>query len=390
VTSTPARARRYRWTILSAGVVAQAAYAATALGLPAIAPAIRHDFGLTLTQVGVVLAAGNVGALVTLLLWGIVADLIGERAVIALGQAGTAGALLWAAYASSFAELIAALACAGALGAGVNAASGRAVMAWFDEDERGLALGIRQMAVPLGGAVGAVLLPALNDHISLHAAFDALAIGCFGAALVGAVLLRVEPAEDHSVLSRPLRDPRVWRICVASSFYVITQLSLLGFFVLFLHDHRGVSTGVAAAGLAAMQVLGGIARIAVGRLSDRLRKRIAPLRVIALCISASVGITTAVLNAPVWIVLPALVVAGTFGLSWNGLSFTAAAETAGRARSGAAIGLQQSFLSAGAIVAPIGFATVVHHASWRVAFLLAALSPLAGYALLSPLAERRP
>jgi sugar phosphate permease len=390
VSSTPAQARRYRWTILSAGVVAQSAYAATGLGLPAIAPAIRHHYGLTLTQVGVVLAAGNVGALATLLLWGIVADLIGERAVIALGQAGTAATLVWAAYASSFAELVLALACGGALGAGVNAASGRAVMAWFAEDERGLALGIRQMAVPLGGAVGAIVLPALNDHISLHAAFDGLAIGCFAAALVGALLLRVEPAEDHSMLARPLRDPRVWRICIASSFYVITQLSLLGFFVLFLHDHRGVSTGVAAGGLAVTQVFGGIARIAVGRLSDRLRMRIAPLRAIALGITASVGITTAALNAPVWIVLPALVVAGTFALSWNGLSFTAAAETAGRARSGAAIGLQQSFLSAGAIVAPIGFAAVVHHASWRAAFLLATLSPLVGYALLSPLAERKP
>ena len=53
-------------------------------------------------------------------------------------------------------------------------------------------------------------------------------------------------------------------------------------------------------------------------------------------------------------------------------------------------GLQQTFLSAGAIVAPIAFATPVHHASWRVAFVLAALSPLVGYAVLSPLAERRP
>jgi MFS family permease len=52
--------------------------------------------------------------------------------------------------------------------------------------------------------------------------------------------------------------------------------------------------------------------------------------------------------------------------------------------------LQQTFLAAGAIVAPIAFATVVHHASWRLAFALAALSPLVGYALLSPLAERRP
>ena len=389
VSSTPAR-RRYRWTILSAGVFAQGAFSAILLGLPAIAPAIQDRYELTLTQVGVVLAAISFGSLATMLLWGIVADAIGERAVIAVGQTGTAAALVWAAYASSFGELVGALAAVGALGAGVNAASGRAVMAWFGEEERGLALGIRQMATPLGGAVAAVALPALEQQISLRAAFVGLAVACFAAAIVGAILLRGEPADDHSVLARPLRDPRVWRICTASTFYVATQISLLGFFVLFLHDDRGVSTGVAAGALAVTQVFGGIARIAVGRLSDRLRMRIVPLRWVALGLALAVGITAALVDAPVWVVVTSLVVAGTFGLSWNGLSFTAAAEAAGRARSGAAIGLQQTFLSAGAIVAPIAFAATVHHVSWRVAFVLAAVSPLVGYALLSPLAERRP
>ncbi len=390
MSSTPARRRKYRWKILSAGVFAQAAFAATGLGLPAIAPAIRDHYDLTLPQTGVVLAAGNFGAIVTLLLWGVVADLVGERVVLAVGELATAGALVWTAYASSFAELVAALAVGGALGTGVNAASGRAVMAWFDADERGLALGIRQMAVPLGGGIAAIALPLLNDHISLRAAFLGLAVGCFAAAIVAAVLIRMEPAEDHSILARPLRDPRIWRICSGSFFYVTTQLSLLGFFVLFLHDHRGVSTGVAAGALAVTQVLGGIARIGVGRWSDRIRMRIVPLRRIALGIAVTVGLTTLLVDVSPWIIVPALVVAATFGLSWNGLSFTAAAEAAGRARSGAAIGLQQTFLSAGAIVAPIGFAAVVHHGSWRLAFALAAASPLVGYALLSPLAERRP
>jgi sugar phosphate permease len=337
-----------------------------------------------------VLAAISFGSLATMLLWGLVADAIGERAVIAVGQTGTAAALVWAAYASSYGELIGALSAVGALGAGVNAASGRAVMAWFGEEERGLALGIRQMATPLGGAVAAIALPALDQQISLRAAFVGLAVACFAAAIVGTILLRGEPEDDHSVLARPLRDPRVWRICTASTFYVATQISLLGFFVLFLHDRRGVSTGAAAGALAVTQVLGGIARIAVGRLSDRLRMRIVPLRWVALGLALTVGVTAALVDAPAWIVVAALVVSGSFGLSWNGLSFTAAAEAAGRARSGAAIGLQQTFLSAGAIVAPIAFATTVHHASWRIAFLLAAVSPLVGYALLSPLAERKP
>lgn len=392
MTSTPAQRRsRYRWTVLAAGVVAQASYATTGLGLPAIAPAIRRDFGLTLTQTGVVLAASFFGSVPTLLLWGLVADRIGERIVMSAGLAAAAGALVWAAYASTFALLVTALAVAGGVAAGVNSATGRAVMQWFGADERGLALGIRQMAVPLGGAIGAVALPFLEQHYSLRAAFLGLAVASMVGAVVAFVLIRVEPTiEDRSVLARPLRDRRVWLICAGSTFFVTTQLSLLGFFVLFLHDQRGVSTAVAAAALAATQVLGGISRIGLGRWSDHLRMRIAPLRWVGLGIAVSVAVLTVVLNASVWIVVPALMVAATFGLSWNGLSFTATAETAGRARSGAAIGLQQTFLAAGGLVAPIAFAAVVHHGSWRTAFALAAVSPLVGYALLSPLAERRP
>src|SRR5262245_29412194 len=371
-------------------MVAQAAYAATSLGLPAIAPAIRSHYGLTLTQTGVVLAASFLGSVPTLLLWGIVADLVGERIVITVGLATSAGALVWAGYASSFATLVVALAVAGGLAAGVNSASGRAVMAWFGEEERGLALGIRQMAVPLGGAIGAIALPLLERHVSLRAAFFGLAAGCLVAAVIAFALIRVEPAEDHSLLARPLRDPRVWLICIGSTFFVTTQLSLLGFFVLFLHDKRGVSTAVAAAALAVTQVLGGMSRIALGRWSDRLRMRIGPLRWVGLGIAVSVAVVTVLLDAPPWILVPALMIAATFGLSWNGLSFTATAETAGRARSGAAIGLQQTFLAAGGLIAPIAFAAIVHHASWRLAFGLAAVSPLIGYALLSPLTERRP
>ena len=113
MSSTPAQPRNYRWTILGAGVFAQAAFSAILLGLPAIAPAIQDRYALSLTQVGVVLAALNIGSLATLLLWGIVADRIGERSVIAIGQLGTAAALVWAAYSSSFTHLVAALSVAG-------------------------------------------------------------------------------------------------------------------------------------------------------------------------------------------------------------------------------------------------------------------------------------
>jgi sugar phosphate permease len=386
--SFTAAGRRYRWTILGAGVVAQASFSAIFFGLPALAPTVRAQYDLTLPEVGLVLASLNVGLVATLLLWGIVADRIGERTVLTVGLIGCAGALVLVATTSSLAGLVVGLAAAGALGGGTQTASGRAVMSWFEVEERGLALGIRQTAVPLGGAIAALTLPSLAQHAGLDAAFHALAAGCLVAALVCAALIRREPSVDQAHPGQPLRDPRIWRLCLGSTFYVATQISLLGFLVLFLHDERGLSTTSGATALAVTQALGGVARIGAGRWSDRRRERIAPLLRLGLLLAASATVAALLLGSSLWLLLPALVVAGTFSLSWNGLSFTAAAEIAGRRRAGAAIGLQQSFLAVGSIVAPIGFAAIVHASSWRTAFVVAALSPLVGYALLRGLREQ--
>jgi hypothetical protein len=74
----------------------------------------------------------------------------------------------------------------------------------------------------------------------------------------------------------------------------------------------------------------------------------------------------------------AFVVAGGFAMAWNGLSFTAAAELAGMRRSGAALGMRQSALSAAGAIVPPAFAAVVAVSSWRLGFGLAALFPLLG------------
>jgi nitrate/nitrite transporter NarK len=150
---------RYRWTILALGTVAQASYSAVFLGIPVLAPQFREEYGLTLTQVGVVIAAVSIGSVVTLLPWGLLTDRFGERLVLASGLAAASVALAVAAFSSVYGALVALLVVAGASGASVNAASGRAVLGWFEPSERGFALGIRQTALPLGGAAAALFLP---------------------------------------------------------------------------------------------------------------------------------------------------------------------------------------------------------------------------------------
>ena len=143
---------RYRWVVLAVGTAAQAAVSASWFAVAILAPDIRSAYGLSLTEIGVVLAAFTIGMTPTLLPWGLLADRIGERVVLPVGLGLAAGALACVGIAPGYGALVLLLAAAGALSASVNAASGRAVMHWFAPGERGLALGIRQANVPIGGS----------------------------------------------------------------------------------------------------------------------------------------------------------------------------------------------------------------------------------------------
>jgi sugar phosphate permease len=373
---------RYRWTILALGTAAQASYAAIFLGLPVLAPELRVEYDLSLPEVGFVLATVNLGSMVTLLGWGLLTDRLGERAVLAAGLGLASAALAGAAFTSSLAALSVALTTAGAAGASVNAASGRAVMGWFSAEQRGLALGIRQTAIPLGGAAAALILPPVAAAGGVRAGLLVLAGGCLAAAVAGVVGIREAPAgeDEHELgnLARPLRDARIWRLSVGSGLVVAAQTSILAFAVLFLHGERGMSIGAAAAVLAVMQVLGAGLRIASGLWSDRVGARIGPLLQLCFALAVSLAVSAALTEAPLAVLLPVLVAAGALSLSWNGLSFTATAELAGRARSGAALGLQQTALAVAAASTPPVFASVVEAGSWGIGFGLAALLPLAG------------
>ena len=280
----------------------------------------------------------------TVLPWGLLADRIGERAVIATGLGAASVAVAAAAASNGVVTLSLALFAAGGLGACVQAASGRAVMGWFHHSQRGLALGIRQTGVPLGGAIAALVLPVCLSVGGLHAALGVLAGVLLVAAIAGAVWLRdpERPPAPGGSERPPLADPRIWRLCWASGLLYVALGSLIGFAVLFLHSDRGVSTQVAAALLALVQVIGAALRLVAGRWSDQVGTRLGPLRRLGLALAVSSAVVAVLVSAPLVVLIPALVVAGSLSQSWNGLSFTAAAEIAGYARSGAALGLQQA------------------------------------------------
>jgi sugar phosphate permease len=352
-----------------------------------MAPALREAYDLDLTGVGLFLAAEWVGLTIALLPWGLVTDRIGERRALAVGLTLCGLVMCSIALVDSGLAAGALLALGAGAGASVQSASGRAVMQWFGPSERGLAFGVRQTAVPVGGVIGALVLPALASAHGVGAAFVFLGVFCIATAVVGYAVVRELPSEGVEVedVASTLRDRRLWVLCGGSGLYVTAQIVLFGFLVLYLHDERGFSTSQAAGVLAAAQVVAVFLRVGAGRWSDVVRSRILPLRRIGIATTVALAAAAILLGASDAVVVSLLVLATALSAAWNGLSFVAAAELAGAARSGAAIGFQQTVLSVSGVVVPPLFASVVDASSWRLGFAAAAVAPLAGWVLLGRL-----
>jgi MFS family permease len=358
-----------------------------------LAPALRAEYGLTLPQIGVLLAAPGLGGLATVFLWGLATDRFGERLTIVLGLGGAGLCIAGMAFATGFGLLVVLVFLSGAAGWSVSSGTARAVMDWFAPDERGFALGVRQASVPIAGLVSALALPAVEAAAGLEATLFVLAALCWTGALAAGVFIRENHGTQvsHGETSSPLalRDPRLWRLGIASGLYVFPQAVMMGFVVLFLHDARELSVQAAAAALGAVNILGATLRIAIGRWSDRRGLRVVPLRRIGLATCATIVAVALLANAPVILLLPLLVAAGGLSMAWNGLAITVVTELGGRDRSGAAIGVQQTIMAVSVVLSSIVFAATVDATSWRVAFTLIGLVALGGWWILTPLAERQ-
>ena len=381
-------ATRYRWVVLAVGCVGTLVTGALRQGMPALGPEFRAAFDLSLSEIGLMFAVQTLGFTLGLVPWGALADRAGERPVLAGGLAATAGGLALSGVADTFGLLLVGLFLTGFFGASATGASGRAIMGWFARSERGFVLGIRQTAIPVGGAATALSLPAIAIAVDLRAAL--LTLGAFSlvAAVVAAVWMRDPPSTEAPrgfVATPPMRDGRIWRLGVGSGLIVMAQAAIIGFTVLFLVDEHGLSTASAALVLAAIQLVSAVARISVGRWSDRVDRRIEPLRRIGLVGGLLVGLMALLADAPNAVLIPLLVLGGAAISSWNGLSFTAAAEIAGRARAGTAMSLQNTLVSILGVAASPAFGALAEATSYRTAFLAAAVAPAAGWWVLRPL-----
>ncbi|WP_313675241.1 MFS transporter, partial [Mycolicibacterium sp.] len=269
-----------RWSMLAIGLFATLCANVFINGVAFLIPALHTEMGLSLARAGLVAAMPAFGMMATLIAWGYAVDRLGERFVLSVGSALTAAAALAAAFSHSLVAVCAFLVLGGMAAASSNSASGRLVVGWFPAEQRGLAMGIRQTAQPLGVGLGALVIPRLAQNHSVTAALLFPAIVCALAAVVCAlgVLDAPRPGRHEAPaeqLANPYRGSRtLWRIHAVSLLLVIPQVAVWTFALVWLMADRGWSAGSAGTLVALSQVLGALGRVAAGRWSDRVGARL--------------------------------------------------------------------------------------------------------------------
>jgi sugar phosphate permease len=351
-------------------------------GAAFLIPTLHSRHGLDLAQAGLVSSMPSFGMVVTLIAWGYLVDRVGERIVLALGSALTAAAAFAAAAASSVVIISIFLFLGGMAAASSNSASGRLVVGWFPAEQRGVAMGIRQMAQPLGVALGALVIPRLAQSHDVSAALLFPAAVCTASAVVCAVFVLdpPRPARDEAPekdLANPYRGSALlWRIHAVSVLLVVPQVMVWTFTLVWLMVDRGWSAASAGAMVTGAQILGAVGRVAAGRWSDRVGSRLRPIRTIAVAAAIAMALLafTDQLRSPISIAV--MVAASVITVSDNGLAFTAIAEIAGPFWSGRALGTQNTSQLLTAGIAPPLFGGLITAVGYPLAFAVCALFPL--------------
>ncbi|WP_321574171.1 MFS transporter [Paraburkholderia franconis] len=397
----------HRWKVLGVGFAANASFSAAFSGIPTTAVFLRHGYHIGNGGLGIVLGMLGLGIALSELPWGLLTDRWGDRRVLLLGLLTTAAALAAmagfvvprGAGAPGIVSLALGLLAVGLLGGSVNGSSGRAVMAWFRQGERGLAMSIRQTAVPAGGGLGAMMLPSLAAHVGFVAVYGVLAALCAVTAWFAWRWLHEPPVaaagathqaaiDDESAASQPqpvspLRDIGVWRVALGIGVLCVPQLAVVTFATVFLHDFGHAGVFAISTTMAAVQTGAAVARVWSGRWTDRHGNRRQYMRACSV-LTALLFALLALIAAGVggrhgWMTVALavmIVLGGVSASAWHGVAYTELATLAGTRRAGTALAMGNTCAFTTLFVTPLAIPPLLAVTSWPAVWAIASACAL--------------
>ncbi|MCX7782576.1 MAG: MFS transporter, partial [Meiothermus sp.] len=323
------------WSVLIAAMTAGTAVSLIGQAYPTLAPFIRADLGLSLAAVGLLNTFIYIGTMLGSLPSGWLTDKLGSRTVMIVGTLVGAGlAIAIALWAQSQWMFIPLLFLVGLVVASATPAGAQAVAQSFPPERRGLVIGLRQMAVPLGGALAAAILPAVAHFANWRWASVVAAIIAVVAALVAARLYyeslppKAPPKGAHPALTEVLRERNILLAAIAGVTLPTGQFVMITYLILFLKERYGVPELTGAALLTTAQFAGAFSRVFWSWLSDKMGGQRKPLLVMMVGLAGLFALVLAWLPSGTPLPLKALIIVlyGATARGWHGLHFSLLTE----------------------------------------------------------------
>ncbi|WP_237359962.1 MFS transporter [Vibrio marisflavi] len=368
---------KYRWFILGVGVVAQAVFAAGFTGVAVSGVIFKNEFGFSISQLGMILGAIGLGVGISEFTWGLATDRFGDKKVLTFGlfSMGLAYSLtaLFLMFASpNYLSLTLLLFLAGVLGGSINSSSGKTIMSWFSDGERGFAMSIRQTAIPVGGSIGTVLIPWLAQNNGFSASFTLLAILSILTSLIIWLFVVEKNPHNHQgkvaqIDNSPIGNPKVWGMVISAGLLTVPQMAVISFGAIYLKNHLHVSLLNVSLALIIVQVFGAITRVYLGKSTDRRNNRIGVVITIAL-VCAIMSLSLALFTHHELLSITFLIAVGVSGSAWHGIGFAEAAIQAGGARAGTALGMMGTTVFLSSFLTPVIISNILQRNDWPIAW----------------------
>ena len=355
-----------------------------AYSVPALAPAIARDLGVdgafTGYFVSVVYGVGIASSLLA-------ADFIRRYGAVRITQLilmGTLAMLLISASGSLIALALGAVALGSAYGAAAPVST-HLLVPRTSPAIVNLVLSIRQIGVPLGGVLGALLLPPLALRLGWQTTFLLQALPV----LVLLVLLEIPrrawdrpeggpaPARRGAWRDLPglLRgNPELLRLTLASFVYSGVQLCFIAFTTVQLTSRADIGLIAAGQALAAYQLAGVVSRPIWGWIADAR----VPARSLLAAQGVVMGLAAGVAGQfgpgwPFWLIVLTCAVAGATASGYTGIAYAEYARLGGERRT-ETTGLGSAAMFSGVLVLPsLAAIMVTGSGSYAVAYAAAGL-----------------
>ncbi len=354
------------------------------IALSALGPLVIADLNLTRAEFGSFATVAFTVAALFSAAGGRLVDRVGGRPAAMVVCGGACVALLLVAAAPTYGLVLAAVALSGFLLALANPATTLLVSTHVPPGQRGALVGLKQSGVQVSQILGGALLPGLAVLAGWRVA-AAVAAGLLAPTVLMSyffVPVTSLRTDDGRVRTRRRVPADVWWMTGYSFLLGCALQATIVYLPLFGHEDLGLSVGLAGLTVAVMGAVGLVARVAWGRLFERVRRPQLLLVLLAVVARVAVGVLrTAGVGEARWLVWIAVVMHGASAVAANAVLMLAAVATSDPAVVGAATGLVATGQFTGFAVGPIAFGALVDGAGvyglgWLavgVVYLLAAV-----------------